>query len=154
MESLRPTYRLLIGIPGKSNAFAISERLGLPIRVIEDARGRITQGSASFEETIEKLEQQRHFLENDREETQKKLRAADESAKKAEMLRRELSIRLEKADEKARREAERILDDARRTAERTYDELDQTRKRQSKEYDHIRENEARAELRRSLNKGQ
>jgi len=151
VESLRPTYRLLIGIPGKSNAFAISERLGLPRRVIDDARGRITQGSASFEETIEKLEQQRHFLEKDRDEAEKKLRAAEESAKKAEMLRRELSVRLEKADEKARREAERILEDARRTAERTYEELDQTRKRQSKEYDHIRENEARAELRRSLN---
>ena len=151
VESLRPTYRLLIGIPGKSNAFAISERLGLPIHVIEDARGRITQGSASFEETIEKLEQQRHFLEKDRDEVEKKLRAAEVSAKKAELLRRELSVRLEKADEKARREAERILEDARRAAERTYDELDQMRKRQSKEYDHIRENEARAELRRSLN---
>ncbi len=151
VESLRPTYRLLIGIPGKSNAFAISERLGLPQAVIDDARGRVTTSSASFEETIEKLEKQRQLLEKDRDETEKKLREAEEQAKKAEMLRRELSVRLEKADEKARREAERILDDARRTAERTMNELDEMRKRQNKEYDHIRENEARAELRRSLN---
>ena len=151
VESLRPTYRLLIGIPGKSNAFAISERLGLPQSVINDAKGRITTSSASFEETIEKLEKQSQLLEKDREETERKLRQAEENAKKSEMLRRELSVRLEKADEKAKREAERILDNARRSAERTFEELDEMRKRQSKEYDHIRENEARAELRRSLN---
>ena len=151
VESLRPTYRLLIGIPGKSNAFAISERLGLPQEVIEDAKGRITQGSASFEETIEKLEKQRQLLEKDREDTEKKLRETEENAKKSEMLRRELTVRLEKADEKARREAERILEDAKRAAERAFGELDDMRKRQAKEYDHIRENEARAELRRSLN---
>ena len=151
VESLRPTYRLLIGIPGKSNAFAISEKLGLPECVISDARGRITQGSASFEETIEKLEKQRQLLEKDREATEKKLREAEENTKKSEQIRRELSVRLEKADEKARRDAERIIEDAKRTAERTFDELDNIRKRQAKEYDHIRENEARAELRRSLN---
>ncbi|MFB0919633.1 MAG: endonuclease MutS2, partial [Oscillospiraceae bacterium] len=114
VESLRPTYRLLIGIPGKSNAFAISERLGLPQSVIEDAKGRITQGSASFEETIEKLEKQRQLLEKDREDAERKLREIEENTKKSEMLRRELSVRLEKADEKARREAERILGDAKR----------------------------------------
>ncbi|MGI5978403.1 MAG: Smr/MutS family protein, partial [Oscillospiraceae bacterium] len=74
-----------------------------------------------------------------------------EEQKKAEKLRRELTVRLEMADEKAKRDAQRILDDARRTAERTFDELDAMRKRQNKEQDHIRENEARAELRRQLN---
>lgn len=151
VESLRPTYKLLIGIPGKSNAFAISERLGLPECVISDARDRITAESASFEETIEKLEAQRQLLEKDREDTQKKLREAQESAKKAEQLKRELEVRLEMADEKARREAQRILEDARRTAERTFDELDEMKKRRSKELDHLRENEARALLRRELN---
>ncbi len=155
VESLRPTYRLLIGIPGKSNAFAISERLGLPTGIIADARSRVSKGGASFEETIEKLEKQRQLLEKDREAAEKKLREAEESAKKAEMLRRELAVRLEKADEKTRREAEKILEDARRAAERTFDELDEMRKRQNKaqtkEYDHLRENEARAALRRSLN---
>ena len=154
VESLRPTYKLLIGIPGKSNAFAISERLGLPQCVIEDAKARITSESASFEETIERLEKQRQLLEKDRDETEKKLREAEENAKKAEMLRKELSVRLEMADEKARRDAQRILDDARKTAEKTFDELDEMQKRRNKELDHVRENEARAALRRSINEAE
>lgn len=154
VESLRPTYRLLIGVPGKSNAFAIGERLGLPKCVIDDAKGRVSSETMSFESTIEKLEQQRQLLERDREELQGRLRQAEENAKRSEMLKRELSVRLEKADEKSRREAERILDDARRTAERTFDELDDMRKRGQKERDHLRENEARAELRRSLNEAE
>ena len=151
VESLRPTYKLLIGIPGKSNAFAIGERLGLPRCVIDDAKGRISSDSANFEETIEKLEAQRKLLEADRDALQQKLRKADEDAKKAEQLKRELTVRLEMADEKARRDAERILEDARRTAEHTFNELDEMKKRQNKERDHQRENEARAALRHQLN---
>ncbi|MEG0036339.1 MAG: endonuclease MutS2, partial [Oscillospiraceae bacterium] len=151
VESLRPTYKLLIGIPGKSNAFAISERLGLPECVITDAKMRVTDDSVSFENTIELLDEQRRLLEKERDDIQKKLREADENAKKSEALRRELSVRLEMADEKAKREAQRILDDARRAAERVFDELDDMKKRSNKELDHIRENEARAEMRRALN---
>ncbi len=151
VESLRPTYKLLIGIPGKSNAFAIGERLGLPKCVIDDARGRISSDSANFEETIEKLEAQRKLLEADREALSRKLRQAEEDARKAEKLKREVSVRLEMADEKARRDAERILEDARRTAEHAFNQLDDMRKRQNKEHNHLIENEARAQLRRQLN---
>lgn len=154
VQSLRPTYKLLIGIPGKSNAFAIGERLGLPKSVIDDARGRINAENASFEETISLLEKQRQLLESDRTQTQIKLREAEEAARKSEQMKKELSVRLEMADEKARRDAQRILDDARRTAERTFDELDDMKKRWNKDQNHIRENEARAELRRSLNEAE
>ena len=151
VETLRPTYHLLIGIPGKSNAFAIAQRLGLPQDVIEDARSRVGTESATFEATIEKLEQVRQLLERDRAAASDELRKAEAEKKKASLLRAELSVRLEKADEKARREAERLLADVRRTAEETFKELDDLRKLERESDSHHAANEARAALRRKLN---
>ncbi len=151
VETLSPTYRLLVGVPGKSNAFAISERLGLSKEIIDDAKARIGTQNASFEATIEKLEQTRALLERDRAETAKKLREAEENAKKAAFLRAELSVRLEKADEKARREAERIISEARETAESTFAELDEMRRRINEDEQAQEVNRARSELRRRLN---
>ena len=151
VESLRPTYHLLVGIPGKSNAFAISKRLGLGEEIIEDAKNRVSTESASFEATIEKLEQTRLLLEKDRNEAALKLREAQENAKKAAFLRAELEVRLDKADMKSRREAERIIADARATAEEVFRELDEMRKMADEDEDARRVNEARAQLRRQLN---
>jgi len=151
VETLRPTYRLLIGIPGKSNAFAISERLGLSKKVIEDAKQRVNTEYASFEATIEKLEIQRQIMERDALEMSKKLKRAEESEKQSARMQRELTVKLEKADEKARREAEIILADAREAAERAFAELDEMHRQANEEESHRRTNEARAELRRMLN---
>ena len=151
VDSLRPTYHLLIGIPGKSNAFAISERLGLPQEIIDDARSRVSTESASMEATIEKLEQVRQLMERDRAEAARQLREAEENRRKSERLKAELSVRLEKADEKARRDAERIIGDARRTADEVMRELDELRKMEKTDADHHRANDARAALRRKLN---
>ena len=129
VDSLRPTYHLLIGIPGKSNAFAISERLGLPQEIINDARSRVSTESASMEATIEKLEQVRQLMERDRTEAARQLRAAED----------------------ARRDAERIIGDARRTADEVMRELDALRKMEKTDADHHRANDARAALRRKLN---
>ena len=154
VETLSPTYRLLVGIPGKSNAFAISERLGLGKDIIDDAKARIGVQNASFEATIEKLEKTRLMLERDRAQAAQKLREAEESAKKAAFLRAELSVRLEKADEKARREAERVIAEARETAESTFAELDDMRRQLNEEQQAQEINEARSELRRKLNETQ
>ena len=151
VDTLRPTYRLLIGIPGKSNAFAISRRLGLSEEIIADARSRVGVSSAKFEETIEKLEQTRRIMDRDRQETARQLLKAEEEKKKAAQLRAELEVRLEKAEEKARREAERILTDAKTVADRTFRELDEMRSAQIEADDHRRINEARAAMRRELN---
>ena len=154
VATLRPTYRLLVDIPGKSNAFAISERLGVPAEIIADAKGRVGTESASFEATIEKLESVRQALERDRDEAQRKLREAEENRKESAKIKIELSMRLEKAELKAKLDAERIIAEARETAEAAFAEIDEMRARMNDEEDHRAANEARAALRRRLNEAE
>ena len=151
VETLKPTYRLILGIPGKSNAFAISRRLGLSSEIIDSAAERIGTESAGFEATIEKLEQTRLSIEAQREETERRLKAAEEKENRASMLKAELEVRLEKADVKARREAERIINEARQTAEQVFAELDDMKRRINDEENTQLINDARNELRRKLN---
>ena len=152
VDTLQPTYRLLLGIPGKSNAFAISRRLGLPEEIIDDARERVGVSGARFEETIEKLEEARRLLDRDRLEEAKLLRQAEEEARKAARLRSELEVKLDKASDKARHEAERIIADARQVAEQTFRELSRMREDAAGVGgDHKKQNDARSEVLRQLN---
>lgn len=154
VETLRPTYHLLVGIPGKSNAFAISRRLGLPERIIDDAKSRVGTENASFEDVLTKLDILRQSLEREKAEADKALKKAQDDQKQAAHLRAELSVRLEMSNEKARREAEKIIGDAREEAERAFREINRMRAEIQETYDHRKVNEEQAEVRRRLNEAQ
>ena len=84
VETLQPTYKLLIGVPGRSNAFAISKKLGLPKSIVERAKGYVDTGSRSFEAVIEKLEAERSRLEREKEKERALRIEFEEFKKKAE----------------------------------------------------------------------
>lgn len=151
VDTLKPTYRLLLGIPGKSNAFAISKRLGLNEEIIEDAKKRVGADNAKFESTIEKLEHTRNLLDGERRELADKIKAAEENRKKAAALKAELDVRLEKVDIKAKREADEIIRQAKSTAEEVFRELDEMKSRINEDQSVSEINEARNKLRRKLN---
>ena len=151
VTTLRPTYRLLLGIPGKSNAFAISERLGIPAEIIKDAEGRMDSGDKDFEEALQNLELARHEAENYRMEAaalKEKQRTETETAEK---LRRELESEREKITKTAKREAEKILSDARDAADAAFRDIERLRKSVASDTDWQKLNDAKTELRRALN---
>ena len=158
VETLRPTYNLLVGIPGKSNAFAISSRLGLPDDIISDAKGRIGTESASFEDTIAKLDVLRQNMEKEKRSLDEAVRSAKAAEADAKRMQAKLAGQLEQSNEQAHREAEKIIEDARLQAERTFRELDQMREEMQKAaaevLDHQEENDRRTEMRRRLNQAQ
>ena len=154
VDSLAPTYRLLVGIPGKSNAFAISERLGLPRAIIERAANRVDAENVRFEDVLTQLDQQRQAMEREKDMARKLRAEIEDSAKTAREYRERLEKEREKVTEKSRAEARAILDGARREADQVFQELNEMRRRQRKEEDWQAVNAERAELRRRLNEAE
>ena len=154
VETLRPTYRLLIGVPGKSNAFAIAARLGLDDAVIEDAKRRVGAQDVSFEEVLSELDRTRLEMERERLETDKLLLSAKEDKARAEVLRRELEEARAKARELAKREAQELIDEARRASDEIFEEIKQLRREKRKEKDWQEINDTRTDLRRRLNEAE
>ncbi len=154
VKTLKPTYRLLMGIPGKSNAFAISERLGLPSHIIDDARRRMDKGDADFEEALTRLEENRRASEERRMETDETLRRAKEDLDAAEKERRRAEEERLKFTRNARGEAERIIEDAKRAADEAFREIERIRREAADHTDWQRLNEAKAKLRQGLNEAQ
>ena len=132
VETLSPTYRLLIGIPGKSNAFAISRRLGLPDEVITNAQSQMSKDSVRFEDVLTQLEAKRQALEKREQETDRLYRQREEDARKAREFREQMQRAKENARSRGEAEAKRILRDARFASDAVFAELERMRKEQAK----------------------
>ena len=154
VETLAPTYRLLIGIPGKSNAFAISRRLGLPEDVIAAAQEQMSGESVRFEDILTQLEEKRQALEKREQEADRLLRQREEDARRAREFREQMERAKDNARSRGEAEAKRILRDARTAADQVFQELSEMRKAQAKAERMLNENEARAALRRTLNEAE
>ena len=154
VETLAPTYRLLIGIPGKSNAFAISARLGLPAEVIDAAKEQMSGESVRFEDVLTQLEAKRQALEKREQEVDRLYAQREEDARKAREFRQQMERAKDNARSRGEAEAKRIVRDARAAADQVFSELSEMRKAQAKADRALNDNEARAALRRKLNEAE
>ena len=151
VETLRPTYKLLIGIPGKSNAFAISRKLGLSEEILKEADDLVGKSDKDFEDVLSQLEQQRQQMEAARHEAERIRQETAKIKQQSEELNVQLQKEKEKAMESARREAQKIIDDARYAANAASEELKALRKQLQDSADTSNINQRQAEVRRSLN---
>ncbi len=126
--TLKPTYRLLIGVPGKSNAFAISKRLGMDAEIVERASELVSNENRQFEDVVEKLEKRRQSLEKQLENANRLTAKANTEKQKAENEIKRAKENAEREIERARQEAQRIISRTRAQADKLVEELNKARK--------------------------
>ena len=132
VATLRPTYRLLIGVPGKSNAFAITRRLGLDGRIVDRAGELVSRENTAFEQVVGRLEESRRALEDQLEQAREEARKARESAKQSEEKLEEAGRQAQKEMDRARQEAALIVQKTRQQADALLNELDELRRQKNK----------------------
>lgn len=154
VETLQPTYRLLIGVPGKSNAFAISKKLGLMDSILKDAESFVDQSDKDFDDVIEQLEQQRKQMESARIETERLREETERIKHQSEQFNAKLQLERDRALEQARLQAKQIIEDARMTANAATEEIKAIKKQLSETADTQGINQRQAELRRTLNEAE
>ena len=152
VATLRPTYRLLIGIPGRSNAFAISSRLGMDEGVIERAKELVSTEAARFEDVVQSLEKARQEMENERQLAARLRAELAKSKSDAERAAQSIQKQKDQEIEKAREQAKKLVEDVRAEAEQIIAELDELRKQKNKEEFAQMSINARAQIRGRLNK--
>ncbi len=150
IETLRPTYKLIVGTPGKSNAFAISERLGLPKSIVENANALISGDSKRFENIIEKLEADRIAMERAREEAER-LKIEYEAFKtKAEAEIEKRRKEAEKEKDRAQSQAKRMIQSARESSDYVLKEIADLKKKKAEEVKKEELDKARQSIRAEL----
>ncbi len=128
VATLKPTYKLILGLPGRSNAFAISKRLGMPEDIIEEVKNQVTDEDMRFERVVATLEKARLEAEKEREKATKMRIEAEKSRKMAEQLERDLEIKQQKLMEQTRDKANNIVETARYKASLLLNELEEAKK--------------------------
>ena len=150
VATLCPTYRLLIGIPGKSNAFAISRRLGLDEAVIAAAKEQMDSESIRFEDVLTQLEEKRQRLEKAQNEADRLWQQRQEDARKARVFREQMEKAKENARSKGENEARRIVRQAQQQVDEIFAELDALRKKMQQQADHQAINDAKVSVKKHL----